>query len=73
LIIEILFLVLAIPTGLLIAHLTKEELKQGKKYFRALIILSVLATVWFYLTKFPAEALTSAFIAITTIISYTKA
>ena len=69
---EIIILILAIPTGLLIAKLTKEELKPGRKYFAALIIVSILATIWFYLTKFKVEALTSAFIAISTLISYVK-
>lgn len=71
-VLELLVLALAIPAGLLIARFTKEELKPGKKYFKPLIILAVLATIWFYLTKLPAEALTSAFIAITTFISLMK-
>ena len=67
---EIIVLALAIPAGLLIAKLTKEELKPGRRYFAVLIFVSILAAVWFYLTKFKVEALTSAFIAISTFVSY---
>jgi len=69
---QIVVLALAVPTGILMANLTKEELKSGRKYFKAIIILAILATIWFYLTNFPSEALTSAFIAITTFISHIK-
>lgn len=33
------------PTGLLIAKLTKEELKQGKIYFNALIFICIMALI----------------------------
>jgi hypothetical protein len=69
---EIIILLLAIPTGLLIAHLTKDELKTGKKYFKIIIIASLLAAIWFYLTKNIPEALTSTFITLATFISFLK-
>ena len=33
------------PAGLLIAHLTKEELKQGRRWFLAIIAISIIAIV----------------------------
>ncbi len=33
------------PIGLLIAHLTKEELEEGKKWFRLIILTCVIAII----------------------------
>jgi hypothetical protein len=46
-IIGIVLLGLGIPIGNLLAKVTKEELKSGKKYFKILIILSLIGAVAF--------------------------
>ncbi|MCH7568814.1 MAG: hypothetical protein IIA87_05320 [Nanoarchaeota archaeon] len=46
---EIIILALAVPSGFLIAWLAKDELIQGRKWFRILIISSILFGIWFYL------------------------
>lgn len=45
LIIGILVLIFAFPIGNLLAKVTKEELKSGKKYFKILIILSLAGAI----------------------------
>lgn len=46
----LLVLLCAIPLGFLLAKLTKEELKQGRKAFKAIIIISfVIAAILFFL------------------------
>ncbi|MFH1425364.1 MAG: hypothetical protein ABIG28_01375 [archaeon] len=69
---NIILLLLAIPVGLLIAYLTSEELKDGQKYFKALIILSIIVGIWFFLTGQTYVTWTAAFIAISTFISILK-
>jgi hypothetical protein len=69
---ELIILLLAIPVGILIAFLAKDELIAGRKYFKAIIIASILSTIWFFLTKHNPSAYTSLFILITTFISYRK-
>ena len=44
-IIGIVLLVLGIPIGSLLAKVTKEELKSGEKYFKILIILSLIGAL----------------------------
>lgn len=39
----IIFLVLGIPIGNLLAKITKEELKSGKKWFKLLIFISLVS------------------------------
>ena len=43
--IGILALVLAFPIGFLLAKSTKEELKQGQKWFKLIIIFSFLGSI----------------------------
>ena len=69
----IIILLLAIPIGYLIAYLTKEELKQGKKYFKIIIALAFISGIYFYIVEIPYAVSTSAFIAIVTFISIIKA
>lgn len=69
---QILVLLLAIPTGYLIAYLTKDELKQGKEWFRWIMIISFLLTLLFYFIGMNVEALTCGFILIVTTISFLK-
>jgi len=69
---EIILLILAIPVGYLLAYLTKDELVQGRKWFRVIIAVSLILTFWFYLANQNAIALTSLFIVIATFVSYKK-
>jgi len=70
---EIVILILSIPTGFLIAHLAKDELAVGRKYFRVLIIASVLIGIWFYLTGVEYLVWTMAFVFVVSLISLIKA
>jgi len=72
-IIEFLIVLLAIPTGFIIAWLARDELKQGKEYFRILMILSILVGIWFFLTGDSYITWTSAFIFVVSLISLIKA
>ena len=65
-------MILGIPTGYLISWLARDELKDGRKWFRILIILAVIIGGWFALTGNYVIALTSGFIFIVSIISYMK-
>ncbi len=49
-----LILLLAVPVGFLIAWLGRDELIQGRKYFRILIIVSILGSIFsfIYLERF---------------------
>lgn len=69
---EAIFLAVAVPTGVLIAHFTKDETPIYKKWFQYIVILSAISSVLFYLYRQPSIALVSAFIAIATFISYVK-
>jgi hypothetical protein len=44
--IEIIILALGIPAGFLIAYWANDELIQGRKWFTALLTLSVIAGFW---------------------------
>ena len=59
-------LVLGIPIGNLLAKVTKEELKHGKKYFRILITLSLIGAVVFLILGNDALLFGLLFIAIVT-------
>ncbi len=69
---EIIILLLAIPVGYLIAWLSYDELAAGRKWFRILIITSILAGIWFYLIGMKHIAFTSGFILIVSLISLIK-
>ena len=71
-IIEIIILILAVPVGYLIAWMARDELENGKKWFRILIIISVIGAIGFWLYGRRAEALTSGFIVIVSLISLLK-
>ena len=66
LIIGIALLILGIPIGTLLAKITKEELKQGEKYFRIFIILSLLGAVVFLILGNDTLLFGLLFIAIVT-------
>lgn len=69
---EIILLLLAIPTGLLVAWLAKDELKSGRKWFKALVIASLALTLFFWIFGFAYISLTLAFIAIVSLVSLVK-
>jgi hypothetical protein len=49
---EIVILILGIPTGYFISWLARDELIQGRIWFKVLIIGSILFGVWFWLIGF---------------------
>lgn len=65
-IIGIALLALGIPIGNLLAKVTKEELKSGKKYFRVLIILSLEGAIVFLVLGNDVLLFSLLFIAIVT-------
>jgi len=69
---EVAILILAIPTGFLIAWLAKDELIQGRKWFKAIIILAIITGAWFFLTDQLIVTWTSAFVIIVSYISLHK-
>jgi len=71
-ILEIIILLLAIPTGFLIAWITGDELTQGKPWFRVLIIISILAGIWFWLAGDSYITWTAGFILIVSLIALIK-
>lgn len=71
-IIEIIVLLLSVPVGYLIAYLANDELVKGRKWFRILMILSVIVGGWFALQRNYTIVLTAGFVLIVTFISYWK-
>lgn len=69
---EIIILALAFPVGYLIAWLGSDELKDGKKWFRVLIIGSLLLGLWFYLTGSVMESWTMGFVFVVSLVSFVK-
>jgi len=67
-----LVLILAIPIGLVIAWASRDELIQGRKWFRILIIFSIAGVLWFWLIGYKYASLSAAFILIVAIISLIK-
>lgn len=62
----IILLILGIPIGNILAKMTKEELKDGKKWFKLLIILSLGGAFIFLIIKDDALLFIMLFIAIVT-------
>jgi len=62
----IIFLVLGIPIGNFLAKSTKEELKSRKKYFKLMIILSLIGAIVFLIIGNDVLLFTFLFIAIVT-------
>ena len=69
---EIFILALAIPAGLLISWLARDELAKGRKWFASLFIIFILAAIWFYLTGIYLLVWASLFIGIIAFVSYMK-
>ena len=69
---EIIILILAIPSGFLISWLCREELIAGRKWFLALMAVSLIFGVYFaYLGNYPVS-IGLDFIFIVTLISFIK-
>tara|TARA_Y100000310_G_C20627362_1_gene786688 strand:+ start:707 stop:928 length:222 start_codon:yes stop_codon:yes gene_type:complete len=69
---ELIVLLLAIPVGLFIVRLTKDELKIGRKYFRALVIVSLIGIIGFWIYGRPVEAWSMGFVGIVSLVSLVK-
>ena len=67
---ELIILLFAIPSGLFIAWLAKDELIDGRKYLKGLFVLS-FALIFFFL-KFEYVVVSLGFISISTWISLLK-
>lgn len=71
-ILNLLILFLAVPIGLLIAWFARDELKQGRKWFRIMVILSLLGGLWFWLIDRIYISLTWGFIFIIVLVTLAK-
>ena len=71
-ILEIIILILAIPAGLLLAWMARDELLMGRKWFKLIVVLSFILSIVFLIMKEIAVFLTLMFILIVTAISYKK-
>lgn len=69
---KLIILALAVPAGFLIAYLAKDELKKGRKWFKALAILSLIGLGISAMLELEYIALTFAFIIIVAGISHIK-
>jgi|TARA_Y100000310_G_scaffold32203_1_gene30585 hypothetical protein len=66
LIIGILVLISAFPIGSYLAKITKEELKQGKKWFKLIILVSLIGTIISLILKKDILFFSFLFVAIVT-------
>ena len=71
-IVEIILLILAVPAGFLIAWLGRDELVDGKKWFKFVVISSLALAGLFWLFGLDYVSLTLGFIAIVSFISVIK-
>ena len=69
---EVLILLAGIPVGYLISWLAKDELKEGKKYFRVLVIGSVIGAIGFWIYGFGAVAWSFGFILVISTVGLVK-
>lgn len=65
-IIGILILFLGIPIGSYLAKATKEELPSGKKWFKLIVLISLISSIISFILKNDALLFTFLFIAIVT-------
>ncbi len=65
-------LLTSIPVGFLIAWMSRDELKAGRKWFFALTTISFLLAIIFYFFKNITLALTMIYIFVVSLISYIK-
>jgi hypothetical protein len=71
-IIEIIILLLGIPTGLLISYFDRDELIGGSFWFLVLALSSFIVGSWFYLTDNFIIMNSCWFIMIVSLVSYYK-
>ena len=71
-IIEIILLVLAIPVGYLIAWMARDELLDGKKWFKMLVVASLVLGGLLWIFGFAYISLTFVFMAIVSFVSIIK-
>lgn len=71
-ILNVAILILAIPVGFLIAWMGRDELKQGRKYFRILLIASLIIGAYGFFFGKNYVSLTMGFVFIVSIISLIK-
>lgn len=71
-IIEIILILCAFPIGLLISYLARDELIIGRKWFKAIFLVSIFFSIYFYLFGERYAVFSSIFIAIVAIVSYTR-
>jgi len=64
--IGILVLLLGIPIGNVLAQLTKEELKPGKRYFKFIVALSLVGVVFGLVSRDDILLFSFSFIALVT-------
>ena len=67
-----LILILSIPAGFLIAWLARDELVDGKRWFKIVSSVFAILSVAFFAAGFDYIALTCLFIAIVAYISFLK-
>jgi hypothetical protein len=66
LLIGIALLALGFPIGNILAKITKEELKSGRKWFRLIILFSLISSLVFLITGNDVFLFTFLFIAVVT-------
>ena len=71
-ILEILILVLAVPTGFMIARLASDELVAGRKYFMILVVFSAIGVIWTWFAGQNPVALSLGFLLIITLVGLIK-
>lgn len=71
-ILSLIVLLLSIPTGFLIAWLCSDELIQGRVWFKAIILVSIIVFVLSYFYNLFVISFTMLFIIIVSIISLYK-
>ena len=69
---EILILLLAVPVGYLIAWLARDELVVGRKWFKILIVISLISAILAIYFRKTDIFFSSSFISIATLISLVK-
>lgn len=73
--IGVILLIISIPAGLLLAHFTQDELKQGRKWFKLIMLTSIIFGIILLLANISTEyklasTFTIAFIFVVAFISH---
>lgn len=69
---NVILLILAIPTGFIISWYARDELIQGRRWFISLLIAGILVFIISFINDEYAILYSSAFISVISIISYAK-